>query len=144
MCSQFRACFVYIIFILTILLQFSTLVLTARKGRKYVMVFTDGESNDRDDLQTESDKLHEVVDEVFAFGIGNGPNEDELKIIASNSSRGFGWEIMEDFSKYEYFIRNFILIQGGCATDKVKPFRIDERYYDKNITNFNFSNLTQK
>ena len=95
------------------------------------MVFTDGKSDDGNELQTESDKLHGVVDEVFAFGIGNGPNENELKIIASNSSRGFGWEIMEDFSKYEYFIRNFILIQGGCATDKVKPFRIDERYYDK-------------
>ena len=107
-------------------MRFSTLVLTARKGKKYVMVFTDGESNDRDDLQTESDKLHEVVDEVFAFGIGNGPNEDELKIIASNSSRGFGWEIMEDFSKYEYFIRNFIKVQGGCDTKFIKPFRTDD------------------
>ena len=67
--------------------------------------------------------MHAVVDEVFAFGIGSGPNEKELQIIASDDRKGLGWDTMEDFSKYEYFIRNFILIQGGCQAELVKPFR---------------------
>ena len=37
------------------------------------------------------------------------------------------WDLMDDFSKYEFIIRNFILIQGGCDTELVKPFRIDEK-----------------
>ena len=99
---------------------------TERNGKKYVMVFTDGKSKDSEKLPSEATQLHAAVDEVFAFGIGDGPNEDELELIASNSTRGFGWEIMEDFSKYEYFIRNFIKVQGGCDTKFIKPFRTDD------------------
>ena len=80
-----------------------------------------------DQRKTESTQLQNAVDEVYVFGIGSGPNESELELIASNSTRGFGWDLMDDFSKYEFIIRNFILIQGGCDTDLVKPFRIDEK-----------------
>ena len=99
---------------------------TARNGKKYVMVFTDGQSTDTSNLQSEAKQLHNAVDEVFAFGIGTGINEDELKVIASNSAKGFGWETMENFSKYEFFIRNFVKIQGGCETQFIKPFRLDD------------------
>ena len=100
---------------------------TARDGRKHVIVFTDGASSDASNLQSESTQLQNAVDAVYAFGIGSGPNEGELEMIASNSTRGFGWDLMDDFSKYEFIIRNFILIQGGCDTELVKPFRIDEK-----------------
>ena len=100
---------------------------TARNGRKHVIVFTDGASSDASNLQSESTQLQNAVDAVYAFGIGFGPNEGELEMIASNSTRGFGWDLMDDFSKYEFIIRNFILIQGGCDTELVKPFRINEK-----------------
>ena len=104
---------------------------TARNGKKYVMVFTDGQSTDSSNLNSEATKLHAAVDEVYAFGIGDGPTESELELIASNPMRGIGWEIMEDFSKYEFFIRNFVLIQGGCETDHIKPFRIDNELFSR-------------
>ena len=99
----------------------------ARRGKKYVMVFTDGVSDDSKDVPYQATQLQSVVDEVYAFGIGTGINENELQTIASNKTRGYGWEVMDDFSKYEYFIRNFILIQGGCDTEFIKPFRIDDK-----------------
>ena len=101
----------------------------ARRGKKFVMVFTDGKSSDSSSLPSEANQLQSVVDEVYAFGIGTGINENELQIIASNKTRGYGWEVMDDFSKYEYFIRNFILIQGGCDTNRIKPFRIDDKFF---------------
>ena len=100
---------------------------TARPGQKHVIILTDGASSDAANLQFESTQLQNAVDKVYAFGIGSGPSESELELIASNSTRGFGWDLMDDFSKYEFIIRNFILIQGGCDTDMVKPFRIDEK-----------------
>ena len=100
---------------------------TARNGRKHVIVFTDGASGDAVNLPSESAQLQNAVDAVYAFGIGLGINESELELIASNSTRGFGWDLMDDFNKYEFIIRNFILIQGGCDTELVKPFRIDEK-----------------
>ena len=100
---------------------------TARSGKKYILVFTDGKSSDSSNLPSAATQLQAVVDQVFAFGIGDGPNEDELQLIASNSSRGYGWDVMEDFSKFQYFISTFVKIQGGCDTDKIKPFRIDDR-----------------
>ena len=69
--------------------------------------------------------MHTEVDQVYAFGIGSGPNQSELQLIASNETRGFGWDLMDDFSKYEFIIRNFVLIQGGCDTQFLKPFRAD-------------------
>ena len=98
----------------------------ARRGKKFVMVFTDGVSSDSSQVQSEANQLKSVVDEVYAFGNGTGINENELQTIASNKTRGYGWEVMDDFSKYEYFIRNFILIQGGCDTEFIKPFRTDD------------------
>ena len=62
---------------------------TARNGRKHVIVFTDGASSDASNLQSESTQLQNAVDAVYAFGIGFGPNEGELEMIASNSTRGF-------------------------------------------------------
>ena len=83
---------------------------TARNGPKHVIIFTDGASSDSGNLPSEATQLQNAVDAVFAFGIGSGPNEEELKLIASNSTRGFGWDLMDDFSTYEFVIRNFILI----------------------------------
>ena len=45
-------------------------VLTARNGRKHVIVFTDGASSDAVNLQSESTQLQNAVDAVYAFGIG--------------------------------------------------------------------------
>lgn len=95
----------------------------ARSGKKYVMVFTDGASSDSSNLATESKALQAVVDQVFAFGIGSGPNVEELKIIATNKDEDWGWAIMDDFSKYEYFIRRFMKQQGACKTELERPYR---------------------
>ena len=95
----------------------------ARSGKKYVMVFTDGASSDSGSLPSESKALQAVVDQVFAFGIGSGPNEEELKIIATNKDKGWGWDVMDDFSKYEYFIRTFMRQQEACKTQLVRPYR---------------------
>ena len=67
--------------------------------------------------------LTEVADAVYAFGIGDDIRESELELIASNKQRGIGWDVMEDFESYEYFITNFVQIQGGCEAEVVKPFR---------------------
>ena len=57
---------------------------TARQDElKYVMVFTDGQSNSGQDVEGESRQLHEVVDRTYAIGITNGINYDELLLIAS-------------------------------------------------------------
>ena len=96
---------------------------TARSGKKYVMVFTDGASSDSGSLVSESKALQAVVDQVFAFGIGDGPNVEELKIIATNKDEDWGWAIMDDFSKYEFFIRTFMRQQEACETELVRPYR---------------------
>ena len=61
----------------------------------YTMVFTDGKSNDIlfYDLAQEARKLHKAVERVYVVGIDatDGIDEDELHVIASNSSyvKGF-------------------------------------------------------
>lgn len=97
---------------------------TARSGTKYVMVFTDGASDDFQNLQTQAKALQGVVDAVYAFGIGSGPNIEELKVIATDKNEGWGWDIMDDFSKYEFFIRKFMKAQEACKTEVVRPYRI--------------------
>ena len=62
---------------------------SARTGKKFVMVFTDGVSSDSSKVKSEANQLQSVVDEVYAFGIGTGINENELQTIASNKTRGY-------------------------------------------------------
>ena len=94
----------------------------ARDGLKYVMVFTDGESNEPKDTVKEAEKLHKVADRTYALGIGSGINYKELHDIASNDS--FVGE-MTDFAQLEAFVRNFVFVQKGCQTSQKKAHRID-------------------
>ena len=87
------------------------------------MVFTDGQSSDPNLLPNETLALQSVVDKVYGFGIGAGSNPDELSMIATDDREGHGWKIMNDFSNYQSFIRNFINRFGGCKTAKVQPYR---------------------
>ena len=43
-----------------------------REGKTKIMVFTDGVSNSFNDTKKQAELLHPLVDDVFAFGIGQG------------------------------------------------------------------------
>ena len=47
------------------------------------MVFTDGRSNDPENLPKQAEALKEVCSAVFAFGIGSKINEDELNVSST-------------------------------------------------------------
>ena len=95
-------------------------IIKTRNGTTYIMVFTDGESNSFSDTVYQAELLHPLVDEVFAFGIGDGIVEEELEAIASKTSN---MEIMENFQSYQDYISQFILRQGGCNTRQIRPYR---------------------
>ena len=95
-------------------------IIKTRNGTTYIMVFTDGESSSFYDTADQAELLHPLVDEVFAFGIGDGINEEELEAIASKTSN---MEIMENFQSYQDYISQFILRQGGCNTRQIRPYR---------------------
>ena len=90
---------------------------------KYVMVFTDGQSGDSVDQP--AILLHNVTDNVYAFGIGSNVNEYELESIAFDKRIDHGWQIMNTFDEFETFINNFIHRQNGCKTLKIQPYRND-------------------
>ena len=92
----------------------------ARNGLKYVMVFTDGVSNNNAETVKESDLLHEVANRTYALGIGQEINKDELFQIASNP-RYVG--DMTTFSDLEAFVRIFVKNQKGCATTSKQAHR---------------------
>ena len=95
---------------------------TARNDSiKYVMVFTDGRSGDSVDYPAVL--LHNVTDNVYAFGIGDSVHEDELESIAFDKRKSHGWQIMNTFDEFTSFIRNFINRQKGCKTLKIQPYR---------------------
>ena len=95
-------------------------IIKTRNETTYIMVFTDGHSNSFNDTVDEAELLHPLVDEVFAFGIGRGINEEELEAIASKTSN---MGIMENFESYEDYISQFILRHGGCKTRQIRPYR---------------------
>ena len=95
-------------------------IIKTRNETTYIMVFTDGHSNSFNDTVNEAELLHPLVDEVFAFGIGGGINEEELEAIASKTSN---MGIMENFESYEDYISQFILRHGGCKTRQIRPYR---------------------
>ena len=95
-----------------------------RGGQTFVMVFTDGQSNDPTwspwpNLQQEADKLANNTDAVFAYGIANY-DKPELYVIASDD-RFVG--TIDDFDSMKYLINTFVLEHDGCATPEKKPFR---------------------
>ena len=92
-----------------------------RSEQTFIMIFTDGNSNNYASTVQESKLLHPLVDEVYAFGIGNGIDERELKEIASSESN---WATMGDFKQYIEYIRLFMLDQDGCKTPRIQPYRI--------------------
>ena len=94
-----------------------------RGEQTVIMVFTDGNSNNFDATVQESKSLHPLVDDVYAFGIGTGIDERELKEIASSPSN---WDIMPDFRAYKEYVRLFVLDQDGCETPRIQPYRIIE------------------
>lgn len=102
----------------------------SRNRTTYVMVFTDGASNDPNNTIYQAELLHPLVDEVFAFGIGDWINDDELQAIASKPSNV---KYMENFENYFDYISQFIILQGGCKTSHIKPYR---------AINFNEESLT--
>ena len=69
--------------------------------------------------------LQSETDNVFAFGIGNGIDETELKDIATDKRKDHGWQVMTNFDQYESFIRNFISRHDGCMTPNIQPYRKD-------------------
>ena len=101
-----------------------------RDGKKIVILFTDGVSNDptlqgRTDsgwpiLAEEAERLKNNVDKVFAYGIGTDVDPDELKLIASSDEN---WYILNDYESIQYAINMFILQHGGCSIDEIKPYR---------------------
>ena len=59
----------------------------SNESRHVAIVITDGRSNDRNDTKFQAELLHNQTDfQVFAVGVGNNVDEDELMIIASNTS----------------------------------------------------------
>ena len=93
---------------------------TARDGLKYVMVFTDGASNDNSATVREANELHKVANRTYAFGIGSGINMNELEQIASDK-RYFA--DMSSFSLLQAFVRSFVIDQKGCYTPKKQAHR---------------------
>ena len=95
-------------------------IIKTRNETTYIMVFTDGKSNSFGDTVAQAELLHPLVDEVFAFGIGDYIYEEELEAIASKTSNV---GIMENFQSYEDYISQFILRYGGCNTQQIRPYR---------------------
>jgi len=88
---------------------------------KFVMVFTDGASNEPSRTASEARALQNSAN-VFAFGIGTGIKYNELNSIASKPEN-VGQ--MQNFDQIEDFLRQFMLRQDGCkpAASNVYPFR---------------------
>ena len=95
-------------------------IIKTRNETTYIMVFTDGHSNSFNDTVDQAELLKPLVDEVFAFGIGSGINEEELEAIASKTSN---MGIMENFQSYKDYISQFVLRHGGCNTQQIRPYR---------------------
>ena len=96
---------------------------TARNGLKYVLFLTDGTSIDKEQTKAEAEKLHEVTDRAYSFGVGDDVDSDELHDIASSPM--FVGHI-SFFSDLENFVRNFVLVQKGCFTINKQPYRVLE------------------
>ena len=84
------------------------------------MVFTDGGSDDRAALEPEAYKLHEAADRVYAIGISNGINYEELHLIASDETYV---ATLQEFSDLEAFARKFVKEQKGCYTEVKQAHR---------------------
>ena len=67
--------------------------------------------------------LQNETDNVYGFGIGSGIVESELEAIATNKTKGHGWDILTSFEQYETFIINFVKRFDGCKTPKIQPYR---------------------
>ena len=93
-----------------------------RDQRTFIMVFTDGRSNNAAETVIQAQLLHPLVDEVYAFGIGGGISERELESIASEPDN---WSVMANFQQYQEFVRLFMLgLSEGCAARIIQPYRI--------------------
>ena len=92
----------------------------ARDGPKYVMVFTDGVSNNFTATSIEAQKLHGVADRTYAFGIGKSYREGELEAIATDPAYV---GTMKNFDDLEAYVRKFVVEQQGCKTELVRPYR---------------------
>ena len=110
-----------------------------RGERTFIMIFTDGNSNNYASTVQESKLLHPLVDEVYAFGIGDGIDQRELKEIASDESN---WATMENFRQYEEYIRLFMIDQEGCKTPRIQPYRIIDLATPDYALSYGASSLT--
>ena len=110
----------------------------ARNGLKYVMVFTDGQSNSFSATSSEAQQLHSVADRTYAFGIGTGIDMNELNAIASDPA--FVGR-MTSFADLEAYVRLFIVQQLGCKT----PIKQAHRAVDlRNMKSIGMSHLTAR
>ena len=92
-----------------------------RGERTFIMIFTDGQS-DLNQVKEQSKLLHPLVDEVYAFGIGEGVYVPELEAIASEPEN---WKEMKDFNEYREYVRLFMLgLTEGCSASVIQPYRI--------------------
>ena len=93
-----------------------------RGQRTFIMVFTDGRSSNAASTVEQAQLLKPLVDEVFAFGIGDRISESELESIASEPEN---WSVMENFQQYQEFVRLFMLgLSEGCSASIIQPYRI--------------------
>ena len=92
-----------------------------RGERTFIMIFTDGQS-DLNQVKEQSKLLHPLVDEVYAFGIGEGVYVPELEAIASEPEN---WKEMKDFNEYREYVKLFMLgLTEGCSASVIQPYRI--------------------
>ena len=91
-----------------------------RSSPQYIMVFTDGYSDDEASTMSEASQLHKVVDRVYAFGITSGIDYNELQAIASDDDFV---ATLQDFSDLEAFARKFVIEQKGCYTEVKQSHR---------------------
>ena len=93
-----------------------------RGQRTFIMVFTDGRSSNAASTVEQAQLLKPLVDEVYAFGIGDRISESELESIASEPDN---WSVMENFQQYQEFVRIFMLgLSEGCSASIIQPYRI--------------------
>ena len=83
-------------------------ILGIRQGRGHVhiaIVITDGQSNDKPETKIQAELLHNNTDfHVFAIGVGNNVDQDELSSIASNNNSvinidSFGSEQLQELEQ---------------------------------------------
>lgn len=110
-----------------------------RNESVYILVFTDGQSNEGPSVAQEAPLLHNEVDRVYAIGIDatNGINSSELGLIASHPAYSMtipGFELLKEYA------RILVVEQDACYVKQRRPSRAVR--FDENSSLFGMSYLT--